>query len=112
MTGGTGTNQTASDLELLEALADLTTMPISVPAARVFQRVHGRLPRPREVRRLRRSLARLQEDGLVRVAVSLDLELTPDGRVAVEILRFGRGGRRGGPDAARQPLSPTASIAS
>lgn len=112
MTGGTRKNQTAEDLQLLEALVDLTTMPISVPAARVFQRVHGRLPRPREMRRLRRALARLQQDGLVRVAVSLDLELTPDGRVAVELLRYGRSVERGRPDAARQPLPPTASMAS
>lgn len=112
MTGGTGSNQTAEDLQLLEALADLTTMPIAVPAARVFHRVHGRMPRPREMRRLRRSLARLERDGLARVAVSLDLELTPDGRVAVELVRYSRSAGRGGTDGGRQPLSPTASMAS
>jgi hypothetical protein len=111
MTGGTGTSHASEDLTLLEALADLATMPVAVPAARVFQKVHGRLPLPRDMRRLRRALARLADEGLVRVAVSLDLEVTADGRVAVEIVRLGRAAR--GDDArGPQPLSPTASIAS
>ena len=102
MTGGRE-NQTGDDLLLLEAAVELTKVPVWVPAARVFQRVHGRLPRPREMRRLRKALQRLEGDGLVQVAVSLDLDPTPDGRVAVELLRTSRG---------RQPLSPTTSIAS
>jgi hypothetical protein len=96
---------------LLEAAVDLTAMPVWVPAARVFQRVHGRLPRPKDMRRLRKALERLERDGLVRVAVSLDLEPTPDGRVAVEVLRFGRLARSGRPSGG-QPLPPTVSIAS
>ena len=103
MTGGTMTNETGDDLLLLEAAVELTVLPVWVPAARVFQRVHGRLPRPREMRRLRNALQRLEADGLVRVAVSLDLDPTPDGRIAVGLLQTVRG---------RQPLGPTASIAS
>jgi hypothetical protein len=113
MTGGTGINETTEDLLLLEAAVDLAETPVWIPAARAFQRLHGRLPRPPDMRRLRRALGRLQRDGLLRVAVCLDVEPTPDGRVAVELLRRRRlAERRDRGDVRRQPLSRTASIAS
>jgi hypothetical protein len=83
-------NRTADDLCLLEAVVELATIPVHVPAARAFKHLHGRLPRPADMRRLRRSITRLVHDGLLQAAVSLDLVPTPDGRVAVELLRFRR----------------------
>jgi hypothetical protein len=115
MTGGTGINETTEDLLLLEAAVELAQTPVWIPAARAFERLHGRLPRPRDMRRLRRALSRLQRDGLLQVVVSLDVEPTPDGRVAVELLRHRRrlaAENRGRDDRRPRPLSPTASIAS
>jgi hypothetical protein len=115
MTGGTGINETTEDLLLLEAAVELAQTPVWIPAARAFERLHGRLPRPRDMRRLRRALSRLQRDGLLQVVVSLDVEPTPDGRVAVELLRHRRrlaGKDRNLGELRPQPLSPTASIAS
>ena len=112
MTGGTGINETTEDLLLLEAAVDLGETPVWIPAARAFQRMHGRLPRPRDMRRLRRALSRLQRDGLIQVVVSLDVEPTPDGRVAVELVRHRRLAAENRGAEGPQPLSPTASIAS
>jgi hypothetical protein len=83
------------DLCLLEAVVELATIPVHVPAARAFKHLYGRLPGPSDMRRLRRSIARLAHDGLLQAAVSLDLVPTPDGLVAVELLRFRRIGGTG-----------------
>lgn len=81
---------TASDLALLEAAVELTPRRISVPIAVVFQRVNGCLPVPSDMVELRLAILRLERDGLLLSNPALDVEPTPDGQVAVELLRAGR----------------------
>ena len=84
---------TAQDLELLEAAVALTPRRISVPIGRVFEQLHGRPPGPRDLVELRLAVLRLERDGLLQSDLDLAVEPTPDGQVAVELLRAGRAGR-------------------
>jgi hypothetical protein len=81
---------TTQDLELLEAAVQLTRRRVSVAAGRAFERVHGRAPALADLVDLRMAVLRLERDGLVRSDRELRLEPTPDGEVAVELLRARR----------------------
>ena len=81
---------TGEDLELLEAVVDLTRRRVSVAAATAFERVHGRAPRLDDLVDLRMAVLRLERDGLVESDRDLRLEPTPDGEIAVELLRARR----------------------
>jgi hypothetical protein len=82
------TPSTAADLELLDAVVALTRRRISVPAGVAFERLHGRPPHASELVDLRMAILRLERDGLVASDRELRLEPTPDGQVAVELLRY------------------------
>jgi hypothetical protein len=75
------------DLGLLDAVVALTRRRVSVPAADAFARLHGRPPGPSDLVELRMAILRLERDGLLISDRELRLEPTPDGEVAVELLR-------------------------
>jgi hypothetical protein len=81
---------TASDLQVLEAVVELTPRRVNVPAVQVLEHLHQRAPRPSEWMELRYAVLRLERDGLVRSDPNLVLEATPDGQVAVGLLRARR----------------------
>ena len=89
---------TLQDLELLEAAVELTPRRVTVPIRRVFEQVHGRPPQAEDVVDLRLAVLRLERDGLLRSDVALNVEPTPDGQVAVGLLRARRDGHRPPPD--------------
>lgn len=80
--------RTGEDLRLLRAAVELAAITGNVPIARAFRALHGRMPGPKDMHRLRKALGRLEADGLLQCASSLDVTPTPDGRVAAELLRF------------------------
>lgn len=82
-----------ADLALLEAVVDLTRRRVSVPAADAYRHLHGRHPGAADRVPLRLAVLRLERDGLLRSDVDLRLEATPDGEVAVELLRVARARR-------------------
>jgi hypothetical protein len=82
------TPSTAADLALLDAVVSLTRRRISVPADVAFERLHGRPPDATDLVELRTAILRLERDGLVTSDRDLRLEPTPDGEVAVELLRY------------------------
>jgi hypothetical protein len=88
-TGDRG-SPTTEDLVLLAAAVDLTPRRINVPARRVFEQVHGRPPGPGDLVALRLAVLRLERDGLLRSDAALNVEPTPDGQVAVGLLRASR----------------------
>lgn len=89
---------TAQDLELLAAAVELTPRRVNVPIRRVFEHLHGRPPQPSELVDLRLAVLRLERDGLLRSDAGLVVEPTPDGQVAVALLRTRTGTRRGRAD--------------
>ena len=80
----------AYDLVLLEAAVALTPRRVNVPIRRVFERLHGRTPSLEELVDLRLAILRLERDGLLRSDRELNVEPTPDGEVAAELLRARR----------------------
>ncbi len=72
---------------MLDAVVALTRRRVNVPAVRVLEHLHGPDPSPARFLDLRLAVLRLERDGLVRSDVHLDLEATPDGEVAVGLLR-------------------------
>lgn len=87
---GDRSSPTTEDLELLAAAVDLTPRRVNVPVRRVFERVHGRTPGPEDLVALRLAVLRLERDGLLRSDAALNVEPTPDGQVAVGLLRATR----------------------
>ena len=81
---------TTQDLELLEAAVELTPRRVNVPVRLVFERLHGRPPGPSDLVDLRLAVLRLERDGLLRSDRALNVEPTPDGQVAVGLLRTRR----------------------
>ncbi len=81
---------TIDDLLLLEAAVTLTPRRINVSIGRVFEHVHGRPPGPDDLVDLRLAVLRLERDGLLRSDRDLNVEPTPDGQVAAELLRTRR----------------------
>jgi hypothetical protein len=85
---------TGRDLRLLEAVVDLTRRRVAVAAAAAHERAYGRAPATADLVELRLAVLRLERDGLVRSDRELRLEPTPDGEVAVELLRARRTAER------------------
>ena len=75
------------DLLLLEGAVDLTRRRVNAPLARVFEHVHGRRFEPSDLISTRLAILRLERDGLLVSDAELNLEPTPDGRTAIEIVR-------------------------
>jgi hypothetical protein len=92
-----------SDFALLEAAVDLTQRRVNVSLGRVFEHVHARKAGSDDRVGLRLALLRLERDGLVQSDSDLNVEPTPDGQVAVELLRARRAhARRARPRPPRQ----------
>jgi hypothetical protein len=81
---------TPSDLEVLEAVVALTPRRVNVTADRVLEHLLGRRPSASDRLALRLAVLRLEGDGLVTSDRELRLEATPDGHIAVELLRARR----------------------
>ena len=79
-----------SDFALLEAALALTQRRVNVPIGRVFVHLHARKAGSEDRAALRLALLRLERDGLVQSDSQLNVEPTPDGQVAVELLRARR----------------------
>jgi hypothetical protein len=79
-----------SDLALLEAAVALTPRRVNVPIRKVFEHLHGRAPALEELVELRLAILRLERDGLLQSDRQLNVEPTPDGQVAAELLRARR----------------------
>jgi hypothetical protein len=73
-----------ADLALLAAADELTQRRVTVDVAAVWDRLHGRAPRPDEWPAIRRAVLRLEREGLVRSDLALRLEVTADGQSVLE----------------------------
>ncbi len=81
---------TEHDMQVLDAVVALAPRRVTVPAEVVLEHLH-RGGRPASGwQALRMAVLRLQRDGLLRSEPGLSLEATPDGQVAVELLRARR----------------------
>ena len=68
----------------------LTPRRVNVTADRVLEHLLGRRPSASDRLALRLAVLRLEGDGLVTSDRELRLEATPDGNIAVELLRARR----------------------
>ena len=68
----------------------LTPRRVNVTADRVLEHLLGRRPSASDRLALRLAVLRLEGDGLVTSDRELRLEATPDGHIAVELLRARR----------------------
>jgi hypothetical protein len=73
-----------ADLVLLDAVVALTERRVQVPAADAFERASGRPLTERDWVALRRSILRLERDGLVRSDREHRLEATDEGRALLQ----------------------------